>query len=147
MKAKFNSQTKNLFMKAINKTKMITLGFMSFFIMGFSQPSWSYNKSKSPIEFNVLPGLSSPSFQFKANNSEVNEYLVKVKDADGDVLYSEILKGKNLLRTYRIDMSNVDINDGFNVRFEVTNVKSKETFVYNATRKSRLVEDIIVAKL
>ena len=135
-------------MKAINKTKMITLGFMSLFIIGFSQPSWSYNKSKNPIEFYAIGSPNhSPSFQFRANSGEVTEYLVKVKDADGEVLYSEILKGKNLLRTYRIDMSNVDINEGFDVRFEVTNVKSKETFVYNATRKSRTVEDIVVAKL
>jgi hypothetical protein len=135
-------------MKAINKTKAITLGFMSFFIIGLSQPSWSYDAGKSPIEFNAISTPEqSPLFEFKANNTETTEYLIKVMDVDGNLLYSEILKGKNLLRKYRIDMTGVDKADGFNLRFEVTNIKAKETFVYNATRKSRVVDDIVVAKL
>jgi hypothetical protein len=135
-------------MKAINKTKVITLGLMSFFIIGFSQPSWSYDTGKSPIEFAAIGNLNhSPLFEFKANNTEAAEYVIKVMDADGNLLYSEILKGKNVTRKYRIDMGDTDLNDGFRLRFEVTNVKAKETFVYNATRKSRVVEDIEVAKL
>ena len=135
-------------MKAINKTKMITLGLASFFIMGSSQPLLANDKTKSHIEFNLVGRVNqSPQFQFKANNSEVGEYLVKVKDANGNILFSEILKGVNVWRNYRIDMSDADLTEGFNVRFEVTNLKTRENYIYNATRSTRLVEDIVVAKL
>lgn len=135
-------------MKAINKVKIITAALVSFLIIGFSNPLLALDKSQSPIEFKLVGRVNqSPQFQFKANNTEAGEYLVKVKDADGNVLYSETLKGINVWRNYRIDMSDADIAEAFNLRFEVTNLRSKETYIYNASRNTRVVEDIIVAKL
>jgi hypothetical protein len=135
-------------MKAINKTKVITLALASFFIMGSSESVLAYDNGKSPIEFTLVGRVNqSPQFQFKANNTEVGEYQVKVKDADGNILFSEILKGVNVWRNYRIDLTEADLTDAFKVRFEVTNLKTKDSYIYNATRSSRVVEDIIVAKL
>lgn len=135
-------------MKAINKTKNIVTGLVALFTVGFTNPSFSQSKSESPIEIRVIGNINdSPLFQFTANNTEVSAYLIKVKDADGNLLYSESLKGKNVWRKYRIDITKEDLDDAFKVRFEVTNLKSHETFVYNATRNSRVVEDIVVAKL
>ena len=51
-----------------------------------------------------------------------------------------------------LDVTSVDINEEallepFNVRFEITSVKSHETFIYNVTSSNREVREIIVAKL
>lgn len=133
-------------MKAINK-KIITIGF-ALFIIGFTNPSFSQNKSENPIEFRIIGNVDeNPVFKLAANNTEEGEFLIKIKDANNNLLFSENLKGKNIWRKYRIDIFDEDLTSSFNVRFEVTNLKSNETFVYNAIRKSRVVDDIIVAKL
>lgn len=134
-------------MKAINKTKTFALGLISLFILGFTQPSFSYSKTQDPIEFYVLPSVNNnPLFQFRATNTEVTEYLIKVKDGDGNMLYSESLKGKNLLRKYQFDIT-PEVSSPFDVTFEVTNLQTQKTFVYKASRKTREVQDIILAKL
>ena len=74
-------------------------------------------------------------------------FSTKAQNRTLGFVYSENLKGINVWRKYRIDITKEDFDDDFKVRFEVTNLKSHETFVYNATRNSRVVEDIIVAKL
>ncbi len=134
-------------MKAI-KTKMITMGLVSLFTMGLSQPSWSTGKGESPVQLQVISNENnSPLFQFKANNGEETEYLLKVKDANGTLLFSELLRGTNVLRKYQLDLSDADITDVLNVRFEVTNTKTKKSYVYKISRNSRVVEDVIVALL
>jgi hypothetical protein len=134
-------------MKAI-KTKMITMGLVSLFTIGLTQPSWSAGKGENPVELKVISNVdNAPLFQFKANNEVESEYTLKVKDANGVLLYSETLKGKNVLRKYKLDLSDADISDVLNVRFEVTNIQTKETFVYKISRNSRVVEDVIVAQL
>ena len=135
-------------MKAIKQVKMITMGCMSLFIMGTTQPSWAQTKSENPVELNVVGRLnSSPLLELKAKNQDENEYILRVKDASGVLLYSERLNGKNILRKYQLDISDADSYDALNVRFELTSVKTKETFTYTVSRRSRVVEDVMVAKL
>lgn len=138
---------------AINRTKMITMGLITIFIMGFTQPAISqvplFNEAdQNPIELKAIGPLNKqPLFQLNVNNTEAGEFLVKVKDAIGVLLYSETLKGKNIWRKYRLDVSEEDLDANFKVSFEITNVKTRETFVYNATRNSRVIEEVVVAKL
>jgi hypothetical protein len=136
-------------MKTIRRTKMIAIGFITMFIVGFTQPSFSYYKTENPVEFKMIGNVNhAPLFQLKAANVEGNEYLLKVKDANGILLYSEVLKGKNISRKYQLDLGeSVTDEDALNIRFEVVNLKSHETMVYNIVRNRRMVEDIVVAKL
>lgn len=135
-------------MKAIKQVKMITMGCMSLFIMGSSQPAWAQTKSENPVELNVIGRKNnSPLLELKASNTNGNEYILKVKDASGMLLYTETLNGKNILRKYQLDISDADTYDALNVRFEVISVSTKETFTYTVSRSSRLVEDVMVAKL
>ena len=81
------------------------------------------------------------------NTAESGEFVVRVKDGNGDVLYSEVLKGKNVNRQYKFDINEEAVFEAFHVRFEITSVKTHETFIYNITRNSREVQELIVAKL
>ncbi len=132
---------------AIKKTKMITMGLISFFIMGTTQSSLA-NNGKDPIELKAINNPNKkPVFQLKMNNADAGEFVVRVKDGNGDVLYSETLKGKNVTRTYKFDINEEALLESFNVRFEITIIKSHETFIYNVTSTNREVREIIVAKL
>lgn len=134
-------------MKTINNTKKIAIAFFSLFIIGFSQPSFSKTNTQDPIQFAIISNLSnSPIFELKVANNEVSGYLVSIKDGDGNLLYTEKLKGKSLIRKYRFDI-NTELTESFDVTFEVTNIKTNKTFVYKATSSRRIIEDIIIAKL
>ena len=134
-------------MKAIIKAKTITAALVIILVMGFTQPASSLDKSATPVELQFLGKYSSgPLFRLKLNNSETGEYLIRVKDGDGNLLYSEKLKGNNLTRNYGIDVNEEELYS-FKAQFEVTNVKTKETSVYKVSNNNRVVTDIIVAKL
>ena len=135
-------------MKAITTTKMFTLALASLFITGLSQPSFALTNEETPVEFKVISNVNnSPLFELKANNKEENVYILRVKDANGQLIYSETIKGTNILRKYKLDLSEADTNDALNLRFEVQSVNTKETFVYNVRRNRTVVDDVIVAKL
>ena len=90
---------------AIKKTKMIIMGLISFFIMGSTQAVFA-NNGKDPVELKAISNLNKkPVFQLKMNNADAGEFVVRVKDGNGDVLYSETLKGKNVTRTYKFDIN------------------------------------------
>ena len=132
---------------AIKKTKMIIMGLISFCIMGSTQAVFA-NNGKDPVELKAISNLNKkPVFQLKMNNADAGEFVVRVKDGNGDVFYSERLKGKNVTRKYIIDINEESLLEPFNVRFEITSVKSHETFIYNVTSSNRQVQEIIVAKL
>jgi hypothetical protein len=132
---------------AIKQTKMITMGLFSIFIMGSTQTVFANPIPQDPMELKAISNLNKkPMFELKVNNAEAGEFLVKVKDGNGDVLYSETLKGTNVSRRYQLDI-NEEAYNTFNVRFEITSVKSHEKYVYNVTPSTHEVQDIIVAKL
>lgn len=134
-------------MKAIIKAKAITAILVITLVMGFAQPASSLDQNAAPVELQFLGKYSNgPLFRLKVNNPEPGEFLIRVKDGDGNLLYSEKLKGNNLTRNYNIDVKEDDLYS-FRAQFEVTNVKTKETSVYKVSNNNRVVSDIIVAKL
>jgi hypothetical protein len=133
-------------MKAIIKAKTITAALVIILVMGLTQPASSLDKSETSVELQFMGKYSNgPLFRLKLNNPETGEFLIRVKDGDGNLLYSEKLKGNNLSRNYRIDISEEELYT-FKAQFEVTNVKTKETSVYKVSNKNRVITDIIVAK-
>ena len=134
-------------MKAIINAKSITAALIIILIMGFTGPAVSQDKSATPVELQYMGKYSSgPLFHLKLNNSDTGEFVIRVKDGDGNLLFSETLKGNNLTRNYGIDVSEDDLYS-FKAQFEVTNVKTKETSVYKVSNNNRVISDIIVAKL
>lgn len=139
--------------RAISKTRTITAVLVSIFMLGFTPVTKSEEKNetvekKQSASIKFMGKLTNgPLFQLNMNNTELDEFLVRVKDADGNLLYSENLKGVNVSRNYQLAIDRDELYETLNVRFEITSLKTKQTFIYNATNKSRTVSDIIVAKL
>lgn len=134
--------------RAIKKTSMITMIFITIFIMGFKNAAFSNDVRPNPVELKKTDNFNKqPVFELKVNNAEDEEYLIRVKDGNGDLLYSEKLKGKNLSRKYQIDVNLQELDEIFNLRFEITKIKTRETFTYNVTQKTRVVPEIVIAKL
>ena len=115
--------------------------------MGSTQKVLANTQHQGPIELKAISNLNKkPMFELIVNNAEAGEFLVKVKDGNGDLLYSETLKGTNVSRKYQLDI-NEEVYNTFNVRFEIESVKTHEKYIYNVTRSTREIQEIIVAKL
>jgi hypothetical protein len=78
------------------------------------------------------------------NNDETAAYVVTLRDASGDVLYSEEIKGNQFPRKYRVNTDEAGVSG---IRFEVKNKKdnTKTTYAVNAT--SHVVQDVAISKL
>lgn len=134
--------------KVINNTKKIASGLIIFFMMGLSQAATSADIKESPVELRFIGKYSNgPLFLLNVNTPETGEFVIRIKDGDGIILYTEKLNGKNISRKYKVAVETPDLYESFNVRFEITSTKTNETFVYNVTNSSHFVDDIMVARL
>lgn len=133
-------------MKAIHIT-IIALAFLTVIGMGFTklpQPG----EPKGPVEIKVTGDFKKqPVFLLKLNNAEETEFLVRVKDENGEVLYSEILKTKIISRKYQLGTNDEEINEVFHVQFEIIKVRTNEIYIYNVSRTARSVRESVVAQL
>ena len=107
--------------------------------------------SESPKDSNAV-GLhfvgkveNQPLFRLVLNNDTQAEFLVKVKDANGDEIFSEKLKGGSISRMYKLDTQNGDPISG--TTFEVTNKATSSTVVYKINNVSKMVDNFTIAKL
>ena len=130
---------------------MITMGLFTLCTMGLSQATFAGLKTDDPIEFKFVGKIKNrPVFQLNLNNNEAEEYFIRIKDENYDVLYSEKVKATdaNFSRKYGLDIEEDDLNaPGFAVIVEVTSTKTRKTQVYKISSHRSVTENIIVAKL
>jgi len=135
--------------QANNKTRNIALGLFTLCAMGLSVPTFAATKTGEPIELKFIGNKNSqPIFQLKLNNSENALYLITIKDASQSVLFSEKVKGTDILRTYRLDVDSEDYESpSFGLTFVVTNLNTHQTQEYKVSSETHVTNNIIVAKL
>ncbi len=97
----------------------------------------------SQVEF-VGKINNTPVFRLAINNEDTVEYSITVKEAGGDVLFFEKVKGSKIARSYQLDTDNVDLIVG--TTFEVTNLKTNSTTVYRISSEVATTENIVVFK-
>ncbi|HVE61104.1 MAG TPA: hypothetical protein VNA26_04750, partial [Chitinophagaceae bacterium] len=122
-------------------------GLIILSILGFTQPALSNEKNDNPVELKFLGRQNhGPVFQLNLNNTMEGKFLIRVRDAGGNLLYSEKLKGKNVTRRYQVAID-PELYEEFNVRFEITSVTTRETLIYDVANNRRAVDNVVVAKL
>ena len=137
--------------QAMKTTRMITMGLFTFCAMGLSQATFASVRTDDPIEFKFIGKIKNdPVFQLNLNNNEAEEYFIKIKDENDNVLYSAKVKAKdaNYSRKYRLDIDEENLNaDPFAIRVEVTSSKTRITQVYKISSHTTVNDNITVAKL
>ena len=131
----------------MNKYKKMTVALATVLTMGFTSVAFA---SGDPVETKAeltFVGKSNrlPVFQLVLNNSIAGDYTVTVRDGEKAVLYSEKVKGVNILRRYKLDTEESSLIDG--TTFEVTNRLTNETTVYKISSASYAFENVVIAKL
>jgi hypothetical protein len=85
-----------------------------------------------------------PVFRLVLFNESSTTYLIRVKEGNDQVLFSETIKGNSVSRLYKLDTESTDMINS--TTFEVTNQKSGKTTVYQLKDDSETVEEVSVTK-
>lgn len=135
--------------KAMNTTKMITIGFFTICIMSLSSNVFAGPKTDTPVEIKFIGNIKSqPVFQLNLNNEETAEYYITIKNKADEIIYTEKVRGANLARKYQVAIDHEELNYmDFGLTFEVTSAKSNKTKVYKISSKPQITETFEVAKL
>ena len=135
--------------QANNKTRNIALGLFALCTMGLSIPTFAGVKTGDPIELKFIGNKNDqPIFQLQLHNAEKGFYLISIKDLSRNVLFSEKVKGIDIIKNYRLDISSEDYGAAsFGLEFEVTNLDTHQTHEYKVSSEKHVTNEIIVAKL
>ncbi len=132
----------------INSFKRIIITMAAIFSLSFTTATFA---TEAPKDSNAV-GLhfvgkveNQPLFRLVLNNDLQGEFSVRVKDANGDEIFSEKLKGASIARMYQLDTQNGDLISG--TTFEVTNKSNNSTVVYKINNVSKMVDNFTIAKL
>jgi hypothetical protein len=126
--------------------KKMTIALATIVTLGLSNAAFAGKTNEGPAELKFLGKEKNlPLFQLNLNNSDNSSYVVTVKDAEGNVIFSEKLTGENITRMYKLDTEDAEVIGG--TTFEVTNSKTKNTSVYKIKNNVKIVTDVEIAKL
>ena len=85
-----------------------------------------------------------PTFRLVIKSSDVEDYSVTIKEAEGEILFRERLKGSQISRTYKFDAEDIDRING--TTFEVTNRTTNVTTTYKISSMKSYTENIVITK-
>jgi hypothetical protein len=132
----------------MNNFKMMAIGLTAAFTVLLSNVTLANNeKNENDIAELQYAGKKQnlPVFRLVLSNSNNTEYIITVKESNGDILFSEKLKGNNISRMYQLDAENSDLIAG--TVFEVTNKTTKITTLYKVSNFTKSVDEIYISKL
>ena len=124
--------------------KMTAIALTAALTMGISQHSFAGTGTAAELVF-IGNNDNLPVFQLNLNNAETAEFVVTIKDASQRVLYSEKLSGEKISRRYKLDSEDSELIAG--TTFEITNKSNNETAVYRIDKTTKVVQEVVVAKL
>ncbi|WP_127132757.1 hypothetical protein [Pseudoflavitalea rhizosphaerae] len=87
---------------------------------------------------------NQPIFQLSLTSEEADEFIITLRDSDGNVLYSDKEKGTSITRKFLLTTQ--EIGDNI-VTIEVKSKKSPKAEVYTINRKQNLIEEMFVTKI
>ena len=136
-------------MKTVKKNlKTLAITFAVTCMIAISNNIFASNEkdetSNAELQF-IGKEKNLPVFLLQFKNSQQDEFLVSIKDENGDVLYSEKLKGSTISRRYKLDSENSEYING--TTFEVTSRLSNKTTVYRISQFIHTEDNLVVTKL
>ena len=132
----------------MNNFKMMVIAMTAVFTLSFSSITLAGKDStdNSNAEFQFVGKVENlPVFRLVLNSENTANYQVTVKVDNGEVLFTERLKGSNISRMYKLDTDNTDLISG--TTFEVTNKTTNQTTVYKINNLTRTIDNVTIAKL
>jgi len=132
----------------MNNFKMMVITMTAVFMLSFNFVTLagkdSTDNSNEAFQF-VGKVENLPVFRLVLNSDNNANYQVTVKEGNGEVIFTEKLKGANISRMYKLDTDNTDLISG--TTFEVTNKTTNQTTIYKIKNLTSTVDNLTIAKL
>jgi len=127
----------------ISKIKIVALSLATIFV---TSTSFAINPgNQKPEDVRYVGNVNElPVYRVSLNNNNAATYIVSIKDNEGNILYSEKVSGKEIVRNYQID--EVYSND-YSLTFEVNNVTEKTNSVYEINKTKKVFDEVAVSKV
>lgn len=131
----------------INKLKIAAGIFTAVFLLSFTTASFAKNEDNTNYATLHFVGKVDrlPVFRLVISNAEDASFLLKVKEGNGDIIFSEKLRGNAIVKLYKLDTENAELIN--TTTFEVTNAATNKTTVYKLNNYSKTVEEVFITKL
>lgn len=109
--------------------RTLAFAIIALVTVAFATPAVANNNNEEkPVQLTFIGNLNNqPVYKLDLNNLQEAEYSIVIKDAAGEVLYTEKVKGTNISRKFQLNTAEVEEND---LRFEVVNRKSNAVSIY-----------------
>ncbi|MBC7948734.1 MAG: hypothetical protein H7Y42_12675 [Chitinophagaceae bacterium] len=132
-------------MKTMNNPRLIALAFAAALSVAFTSPALANDDKKViPVELNFIGNLQSqPLFHMVFTSTEETQYTIVVRDQFGNVLYKDVVKGKNITKKFLLNTE--ELGDA-ELKFEVTGRNNEKPVVFQINKQTRSVEDVFVSK-
>ncbi len=126
--------------------RTLAFALIALVTVAFATPALANNeKDEKPVQLTFIGNLNNqPVYKLDLNNLNEAEYSIVIKDAAGEVLYTEKVKGTNISRKFQLNTSEVEEND---LRFEVVNRKSNAVSIYAISKSISTVQDLSINKI
>lgn len=126
---------------------LLSATFFSLFIFLFVPSTVQANdKIKNPsVEIKYVGSIDyKPIFQISFDNQDAEEVFLTLRDENGVVIYSEVVKDKKYAR--KIQLESVE-SDVLKLTLTLRSKKSTQSEQFQINKSTRVVEDVVVAKL
>jgi hypothetical protein len=134
-------------MKKVSINPRFTALVLAFaFVAAFAVPA-SANDEKNviPVELKFLGNFKNqPLFQLSFTNAIETEFTVVVRDEFNTVLYKDNVKGGTFTKKF---LFNTDELGDATLRFEITGSKDHKPAIFEISKNSRYIQDVVVSKL
>ena len=133
--------------KIFRSNRLIAIAFFTVFTTGTASIAMASNSNYViPVELKFVGTIKSqPLFELSfAGNPDHDEFTIVIRDESGTSLYRENIKGENFSKKFLLNTD--EIGDEI-LHFEVISKKSKKRVVYEVSRNSHFVEEMVVSEL
>lgn len=123
-----------------------TFGFIALFSFLFVPVTLLAEETKPvlPVDITYVGNIDySPVFQISFDNQEGSEVNLILRDEDGNIIFSEVVKDKKYARKIQLQGLDRDVKLTLTLRSK----KSTQSQVFQINKNTRIVEDVVVAKV
>ena len=129
----------------ISKIKIVALALVTIFTTSTTFAATTNNGNENPEEVRYVGNVNElPIYRVSLNNKTAATYVVSIKDGEGNILYTEKVSGKKIVRNYQIDEI---FSTDYSLTFEVSNLTEKTNSVYEINKTKKVFDEVAVSKV
>ena len=138
-------KTKIHFMKqAMKNIKSAIPALLILLMLGATQTVAAAGTHEDPVALKYIGSVKNqPVFQLEINNPKEAEYVIRISDEAGNILYAEKAKGSAITKKFRLN--DEELGDA-TLTFEVINKAENTVTSYKVKNNTHTVQDIEIAK-